>query len=268
MKGDTRSGPAAFLRPAYEPIEFDQVADIYDLYVKADFDIPFWLEEAGSVSGKVLELTCGTGRVSIPLLKAGVDLTCVDYAGRMLEQLRRKLAASNLSCNVYCQDLTKLRLDGRFDLIFIPFHSFSEVLRREHHKDALARIHEHLNPGGRFVCSLHNPIIRINSMGGLPAASTFPLPDGRTLVMRSTVRYDPETQIASGEQRYEWLSGAEVVDRRSLGISFYLFRAAEFRELAEKAGFGLDAVYGNYDRTPFEEKSSPYMIWKTVKVVE
>ena len=61
-----------------KPIDFDSVAVLYDIYVRTDFDIPFWLREAKTVAGKVLELTCGTGRVSLPLLRAGVDLTCVD----------------------------------------------------------------------------------------------------------------------------------------------------------------------------------------------
>jgi SAM-dependent methyltransferase len=52
--------------------------------------IPFWRDEARSVPGKVLELTCGTGRVSIPLLKAGVHLTCLDYSPGMLAQRGKK----------------------------------------------------------------------------------------------------------------------------------------------------------------------------------
>jgi ubiquinone/menaquinone biosynthesis C-methylase UbiE len=52
-------------------INFDKVADIYDYYVNVDFDIPFFLKETEQQKGEILELMCGTGRISIQLLKAG-----------------------------------------------------------------------------------------------------------------------------------------------------------------------------------------------------
>ena len=74
--------------PSGAPTDYDRVADIYDVYVASDLDIGFYLEEAGKVRGKVLELMCGTGRVSVRLLEAGVDLTCVDASEEMLARLK------------------------------------------------------------------------------------------------------------------------------------------------------------------------------------
>ena len=67
------------------------MADVYDLYVTSDLDVGFYVAEAGKVREKVLELMCGTGRVSVPLLEAGVDLTCVD-ASEVALLVRRLLA--------------------------------------------------------------------------------------------------------------------------------------------------------------------------------
>ena len=67
------------------------VAGLYDTYVNTTFDVPFFLNEAKGVSGEVLELMAGTGRVSIPLIKAGVRLTCVDRSSAMLTILEEKL---------------------------------------------------------------------------------------------------------------------------------------------------------------------------------
>ena len=71
-------------------IDYDSVAEIYDLYVTADYDIPFFLSETAKVEGPVLELTAGTGRLSLPLVQAGVRLTCVDNSQGMLDVLSRK----------------------------------------------------------------------------------------------------------------------------------------------------------------------------------
>ena len=68
-------------------IQWDAVASLYDSYVTATFDVPFFLAEAKAVPGPVLELMAGTGRVSLPLVEAGVPLTCVDASGAMLSRL-------------------------------------------------------------------------------------------------------------------------------------------------------------------------------------
>jgi SAM-dependent methyltransferase len=78
------------------PIDYERVANVYDLYVTSDLDIGFYVEEATKVQGKVLELMCGNGRVSIPLLEAGVDLTCVDASAGMLARLDERLRARKL----------------------------------------------------------------------------------------------------------------------------------------------------------------------------
>jgi SAM-dependent methyltransferase len=246
------------------PIQFDRVADLYDNYVVVDFDIPFWLLEAGSVRGKVLELACGTGRVSIPLLNAGVDLSCVDYSPGMLDQLRRKLEANQVSCPMYCQDMAKLTLSERFDLIFIPFHSFSEILDKRKQREALIRIRSYLTPRGTFICTLHNPTVRTASMDGTSRlVGEFPMQSGDVLLVRSTLKFDSATQVASGEQVYERRSrDKRLIDQCRLDVNFYLFKKSEFAGLIGDVGFKIEALYGDYDRRPFDPEASPFMIWK------
>lgn len=250
-----------------QPIQFDRVADLYDSYVGVEFDIPFWLHETGCIAGKVLELACGTGRVSIPLLNAGVDLSCVDYAPTMLEHFRRKLGRHQLYCPLYCQDMAELTVPGRFDLIFIPFHSFSEILDKARQRETLMRIHSHLTQQGTFICTLQNPSVRTASMDGAShMLGEFPMQNGDLLQVRSRLRYDRTTQLASGEQVYERLThNKRLIDRRCLDIDFYLFHKEEFESLIAGCGFDVAALYGDYDRNPFEPATSPFMIWKLKK---
>ncbi len=60
--------------------DYGPVANLYDIYVPATFDFDFFINETTKSKGEVLELMSGTGRVSIPLLEAGVKLTCVDLS--------------------------------------------------------------------------------------------------------------------------------------------------------------------------------------------
>lgn len=247
-----------------QAIQFGRVADIYDAYVQTEFDLPFWLSEARAVGGKVLELTCGTGRVSIPLLKAGADLTCVDYSPEMLARFREKLSESNLSCQLICQDIADLRLPDRYNLIFIPFHSFSELVRDDRRRSALSRIRQHLTERGIFICTLQNPAVRTSTMDGITRViGEFALPGGEKLVVRSRLSFNALSQLAEGEQTYDrYASVGRITDHRTLPMCFYLFHRQQFESLARETGFDVIALYGDYNCGPFTEGSSPFMIWK------
>jgi ubiquinone/menaquinone biosynthesis C-methylase UbiE len=101
--------------------DYDSVAEIYDLYVTADYDIPFFLSETANVEGPVLELTAGTGRLSLPLVRAGVRLTCVDRSQGMLDVLSRKLKERNLNAELRCADICNLSSSHRFRWQFCRF---------------------------------------------------------------------------------------------------------------------------------------------------
>ncbi len=253
--------------PLQQTVPFDHVADLYDSYVRTEFDLEFWIKETQMVGGKVLELACGTGRVSIPLLRSGVDLTCVDYAPGMLSVLRGKLEAQDLWCPIYCRDMVELTLPYQYALIFIPFHSFSEVVERDRQRQALERILEHLADGGTFICALQNPVVRAIPLDGTTKLiGEFPTQDGNTLEVRSQMTYNESTQIATGVQLYEIHSGDRTpIERRTINMSFYLFRKSEFEALVHEAGFEVIALYGDYNYQPFKEATSPFMIWKLKK---
>jgi SAM-dependent methyltransferase len=251
----------------HPPIQFGKVADLYDSYVRVDFDIPFWLAEAHTLAGESLELGAGTGRVSLPLLRAGVRLTCVDYSPEMLAVLRRKLQSSQLTAKIYEQDIAALDIPGRYDLIFIPFHAFSEILDQDRQKAALRRIHSHLTPSGVFICPLQNPRVRSKTLDGtLVTLGEFPLESGRSLIVRSQVLYERRSQRATGRQLYEVYDGdKKLVHSRSLEINFVLFEKEEFEELVRAEGFSVISLYGDYSREQFDCDRSPFMIWKLAR---
>jgi len=148
-------------------INYDVIADYYDIYANAEYDIPFFLEQS-SEKRKILELTSGTGRLSIPLIEAGKNLTCIDQSKEMLAKLEQKLREKNLKAEVVCMDLLHIRYSSVFDLAIVPFQSFMEIIGRENQTEALRRIYASLMPGGTLVCTMHNPVIRKKSVDGVP----------------------------------------------------------------------------------------------------
>ena len=245
-------------------MDYEQIASLYDLYANQDFDYDFFIQETRHIHGDVLELMSGTGRLSLPLVEAGVSLTCVDSSPAMLRKLEDKLRDRGLSARLVCADVTQLALGQTYDLIVIPFHSFAEVTDRAMQRQTLQRIREHVSSGGRFICTLHNPPVRLRQVDGqMYLRGAFPLPDntGR-LFLWSLERLDENAQMVRGHQFYElYDAGGALTTKLVLDIGFYLHYRDAFEALAVEAGFEVEALYGDYARAPFEESSSPVMIW-------
>lgn len=249
-------------------INFDSVADIYDLYVDTNLDIAFYLNECSKVKGEVLELMCGTGRVSIPLLDNGYSLCCVDYMKNMLDVFKKKTEGKNYKVDIIQMDVSELNLNKCFDLILLPFNSFSEIIDTARQVSALNKIHGHLNEKGRFICTLHNPIKRLLSAdGNLHKIGRFKKENTFLEVSYINV-YDKESKLIKGEQYYEFYDNDNtLLDKRKLEINFRLYGKSEFEKMLENAGFKINQVYGNYDYSVFVENESPFMIWVLTKEI-
>jgi len=261
LGGENRREPGSY----NAPIDYDRVADIYDLYVTSDLDIGFYVEEATKVQGKVLELMCGTGRVSIPLLEAGVDLTCVDASAGMLARLEERLRVRKLEARVVRADVRHLDLGEKeqFELVLVPFHSFSELASPRDRELALRAVFGCLREGGRLVCPLHNPAIRARSAdGALRFNSSSPTADGGRLVISGFETLDDSSGVVDRLQFYEFYDASnELLAKRVLPMRFALIDRRGFVELADSAGFVPVALYGDYGRKQYSEESSPFMVW-------
>jgi SAM-dependent methyltransferase len=243
-------------------IRYDDVADLYDLHVTVDRDVPFLVSEAQRVSGKVLELMAGTGRVSLPLVEAGVDLTCVDASEGMLERLRAKLRARGLSAVVHRLDIREFDLGERFALALIPFHSFSEIVEPDDAGRALRSVVGHLGGGGRLVVPLHNPLVRLREADGALRLTGSHVTDRGRLVVSGFERLDPLTRIVARTQFYELFDEqGRLESKRILEMKFRLHSSTEFEEIAGQAGLEPEALYGDYNYAEFDEQVSPFMIW-------
>lgn len=252
--------------PAIPSIAWDWVARLYDTYVTTTHDIPFYLRAAASATD-VLELMCGTGRISLPLAGAGVNLTCVDASSAMLAVLDEKLARRPElagAVRVVRMDVRQLALNRQFDLVLLPFQSFGEIVAPADQREALARIRQHMKDGGQFICTLHNPHVRRKTIDGqLRLLGKFPLVKTGALLLWGLATHDPATQLVEGVQLYEEYDGMGLLQsKRLLEIRFALLERDRFEARAAEAGLRVVALYGDYNSAPFDERTSPYMIWE------
>ncbi len=243
--------------------DYDRVADLYDIYIPFTFDVDFFVEETRQAAGEVLELMSGTGRVSIPLLQAGVKLTCVDNSGESNAILQRKLERLGLRADVHCMDVRQLELHKKFAMVIIPFHSFAHLTTPEQQRAALERIREHLVPGGTFICTLRNPKVRGKDIDEqVRLENRYALANGGVLVWWAMERFqDDARQVVAAMQFYEEYDARGVLTaKRLLELEFRLTERGEFEELAGAAGFRVKALYGDYEHNVFTD-GSDFMIW-------
>lgn len=244
-------------------MDYAKVAELYDIYAQTDLDVQFFLQEARGCRN-VLELTSGTGRLSLPLIQAGVPLSCLDSSPEMLAILRKKLQDQKLSAPIYEMDASSFSLPDRFDLIIIPFNSFAEIVNPVSQQAALASIHSHLEGTGHLICTCHNPVIRLKNVDGqVHCRGKYALPDNAgTLFLSSLESYDPSSQLVSGAQFYELYNpDGEMQSKRFVELQFFLHSKESFEALARSQGFSAAALYGDYARTEFHPEKSPFMIW-------
>jgi len=248
---------------------YDYIADLYDIYVPFTLDIDFLLAEAKKTSGNVLELMSGTGRVSVPMIEAGVKLTCVDLSAGSNAILVDKLQKRGLQADVHRMDVRELDLKKKFDLVIIPFGSFAHITSPDDQRKVLARIQQHLVPGSIFICILGNPDLRRKAVDGqLRLFRKYALPEtqGELLLWIAEHFSAEDDQIVEATQLYEEYDGQGILKRkRHLELHFRLSQRDEFEELAKAAGFKVKSLYGDYAYSEFIN-DSPLMIWLLEKV--
>lgn len=250
-----------------ETIKFDKVADIYDFYVNIDFDIPFFIKETNGFKGEILELMCGTGRVSIPLLDAGRQMICVDYSKGMLDSFEQKIKNKNYSVNLVQMDVTNLDLNKKFGLIILPFHSITEIISTDLQIQALQSISSHLDKDGVFILTLQNPKTRLKLADEITRImGKFPIDENRQLIISYTNQYNESDKIVSGFQFYEIYDSMNIlIEKRFLEINFKPIPDSELRSMIKTAGLKIVEMYGDYSYGRFDEETSNFMIYIMTK---
>lgn len=238
------------------------IAEIYDHIPPYQDrpDIDFYLEMAQESGGPVLELGCGTGRICIPIARAGIEIVGLDLSDHMLDVCRGKLAEEPQAVQDRVQliqgDMQDFNLDQDFSLIIKPFRSFQHLLTVRDQLSCLNAVRSHLAAEGTFILDIFNPAIDRLTEDNLGEEfgeePPFQLPDGRQIVRRhKVVSRDLFKQINNVELLYYIThpDGREETFVHTFPMR-YLFRC-EAEHLLARSGFEVEALYADFDCSPF-----------------
>jgi SAM-dependent methyltransferase len=223
-------------------------------------DIDFYLEMAQESGGPVLELGCGTGRICMPIAQARVEVVGLDLSEYMLDICRGKLAEEPQEVQDRVQliqsDMRDFHLDRAFSLVITPFRGFQHLLTMEDQLACLHAIHHHLVEEGTFILDIFNPAIDRLTEDNLGEEfgeePPFQLPDGRQVERaHKTTSRDLFKQINYVELIYyiTYPDGREETFVHAFPMR-YLFRF-EAEHLLVRSGFEVQALYADFDRSPY-----------------
>ena len=259
------------MAPSGDDQQYDAIAEFYDFTSTSRDrqDVGFYVEMAKQSAGPVLELGCGTGRVLVPIARAGIEIVGVDPSAHMLAVCRDKLSREpqvvQSRVRLVEGDMRRIALDRQFPLVTTPYRSFQHLLTVEEQLSCLNSIREHLTPEGRLVLDVFNPSLAMlvdeRSFEERGDEPEFTMPDGRKVVrrFRTVARNLPEQSfraeevfcVAHPDGRHERVVQAYQVR--------YLFRF-EAEHLLARVGFRLQEVYADYDKSPYGTKEPGELI--------
>ncbi len=226
-------------------------AELYDaIFTGYREDLAFYLNLGRQANGPVLEVACGTGRVLLPLLQAGVDIDGVDLNAPMLDRLRSKAGSLSLTPNLYQGDMRDFTTPRKYALIIIPFNAFVHNLTTDDQLRTLRVCREHLERGGSLAMSLFHPnfTIIMAPQGRELEMETSPPQTDRRLRLYDTRTMDRVQQIQYSKNEIEELDedGTLIAVHRSETSMRWIYRA-EMELLLRVAGYSRWEIAGGFD---------------------
>lgn len=238
--------------------EYTTLADFYDdVYAFRTQDVDFYTAKAREQQGPILEVGCGTGRVTLPLLATGEEIYGIDASPAMLRLLRHKLAGRpELLPRFYEGDMRHFDLDRKFKQVFVPFRAFLHLDTVDEQLTTLRNFAKHLLADGRLILDIFAPSYRLMSQeqrrATLPAQR---LPDGRIVTVADHVTYVHREQRLDVERHIDTVLPDGALKRRVEHFHLrYIFRY-EMELLLRQADFALETVYGDFESRPYDYHS-------------
>jgi ubiquinone/menaquinone biosynthesis C-methylase UbiE len=270
-----RPGARGSARPAAGPAAppeghegWDDYAPFYDWENARTLgrrDVPFWRDVALNVGGPVLELGCGTGRISLPLARAGVPLVGIDRSAPMLARARQRVRRSRLagSISLVRGDIRFLPFQSPaapFSMVLAPYGMLQSLLRERDLQATLAAVQRVLRSGGTFGVELVADLPswaeyrrRVSLKGWRGSRG------GAHVTLVESVRQDRTRRLTIFDQEFTERRG-RTAEMRRFSLAFRTLSVPQMVRRLEKAGFEITALLGDYKGAPWDPRAEVWVI--------
>jgi ubiquinone/menaquinone biosynthesis C-methylase UbiE len=240
---------------------WDSFADYYDwefniFCTEQQKDVEFWLDLAKEIGDPILELACGSGRITIPLAQAGYRITGLDYSPEMLKMLSNKSAhLKNLT--ILNSDMVNFQLEDQFKLIFISYSSFQQLLKEKDQIACLKNIHRHLRKDGILAMDIGRKICEGEDITQFKHLYTAFYPeDDSTVSMFTSYKTDRKRMIRYWTDKYFKYNKNGQKETYINQIALRECDGNCMQALFRLTGFKIIEVYGSFQKDPLKEESN------------
>jgi SAM-dependent methyltransferase len=235
-------------------------------------DASFYLELAKQIGGPVLEIGCGTGRVLLPIARAGVEIHGLDQSPAMLEILNQKLAGEpeevRRRVTLHSGDMRTARLNRKFSLVIIPFRPLQHMHTIDDQIAALRTAAYHLNDEGRFAFDVFYPRFDslLSGIGEERFEMEWPVEPG-TIIRRSYRKdsIDKIHQIFSGVFIYRTFEGDRLIREETSPLHMTWYTYPQLRALFLLTDLEVVEEYGSFAKAPLDNSATEMIFVLTRK---
>lgn len=242
--------------------DYDTAAKWYDLlFDDRTVDVACWIQFAKKYGGPILELSCGTGRLTIPIAKAGIRIDGMDISLPMLSRFKKKLAHLDRSVTKRISaihgDITNFSIPGKqYATIFSPWGFIPLTSQQE--TSALECIKRHLLPDGMLIVDLDNPPERTGDWFIYRLKEYKEFPSLGFSLMREAFNSGSADSpgIMQTIFKISKIARNGTVRNYLFQVRYRAYTRLEFEHALIRQGFEIDHVYGEYDLSPWSLASS------------
>ena len=200
----------------------------------------------------MLELCCGTGRLTIPLAKEGVDITGLDISTSMLEKAKMKSTEQKQNIDFNQGNITNFDLGRKFDLVFIPFNSLQCIYSIEDVEKVFSCVQKHMKDNGLFIFDIFNPSIdlMVGRKDKWHKFKEFTVKDGCSVLIEEMCLYDSAGQV----NRVKWkhtIGDEEKIEQ----LDMRCFYPLEIDALLKYNNFKVINKFGDFEENSFDSNS-------------
>lgn len=224
-----------------------------------DPNMPFWIDIVGACGAPVLELGCGTGKVTIPIAEAGYETTGIDLSESMLEYAQAKVQGRNLPVQFRLGDMKRFAHEQKFKTIILPSNNLAHLMNYREAEECFRTVIDHLEDDGTFIIDAFVPALSILSKSDeeIETLSEYEDPDGKgNIKITATASYENDTQIRRVTTFQRKADGS--VSEGHLNMKMYF--PQELEALLNHSGLEIAERYGSYKKQEFSSISTKQII--------
>lgn len=236
---------------------YESLAQVYDKIMREDINYADWaeytselLQKNGINKGKILDLGCGTGGITLEMSRLGWQMSGVDISEEMLKEAAKKFTKENAAIKLYRQDIAELKLDECFDGAMATFDTFNYLCDRAMLVKALKNVRHSLKIGGILVFDYNTRFKLADILGD----NTYSYYSDETVYIWEN-EYNPNTQICKMQLTFFLRRENGLYERRTETHRQRAYSLTQWKNILKESGFTFLHAYDQLSNEEIHQES-------------